>query len=232
MSGSEKARESRLGSILRTRALLKPVTTRRQLPDNRSLCRAPGKMRRPGADSLFSVHTPLLRPDPRLPPPWSPPVRHAPSLPELGRPEGPGTAHSDPAGYFQRRQTSLLTPRSPAALDPPPSRSPCPARARPATTERDPRGGCPLTPGSPGLQLPSPGGPGRAQVKGGADPSAGRSRPGPRSRSPSIPTLAPAWAPALAQRATPLTYLRTSVLSRLQSMVAAPGSASPAGCRR
>lgn len=51
----------------RTRhALLKPVTTRRQLPDNRSLCRAQGKMLRPGAHSLFSVHTPSLSPDPWL----------------------------------------------------------------------------------------------------------------------------------------------------------------------
>lgn len=40
----------------------KPVTTRRQLSDNRSLCRAQGKMLRPGAHSLFSVHTPSLHP--------------------------------------------------------------------------------------------------------------------------------------------------------------------------
>lgn len=93
---------------------------------------------------------------------------------------------------------------------------PVPARARPAVAERNPpRMAVPRPRDGPSCNC-LPGGPGRAQVERAGDPSAGRSgpEPGPRSRPRPHPSA-------------PLTYLRTSVLSRLQSMIIAPGSASP-----
>lgn len=152
-------------------------------------------------------------------------MRHAPSLPAQRHPEGPGTAHSDLAGYFRRWQTSLLTPRQRLPASPEPYRhppvGPCPPRGpAPLQLSANPRDGCPLTPGSTGLQLPTR--VGLAERRWSTALTGRRDVPGldPRSRSRSQPQPRP-------RPSVPLTYLRTSVLSRLQSMVAAPGSASP-----